>query len=105
MTPLEPGVQRYAHGGFMGAAGAMMKDARWRDIYRTLMPAHYEQSRQIADAVVEGFALPGIVRSPDELMVHMENNPVLAAYGSMRHQSEVVGRRDPRDAPDESIRR
>jgi hypothetical protein len=101
VTPLEPGVQRYAHGGFMGAAGEMMKDAKWREIYRTLMPGHYEQATRIADAVVEGFALPGIVRSPDELMVHMENNPVLAAYGSMRHQREVAGQPDPLQPPDE----
>ena len=100
VTPLDPGVQRYAHGGFMGAAGEMMKDARWREIYRTLMPEHYEKAREIGDAVVEGIALPGIVRSPDELMVHMENNPVLAAYGSMRHQRDVAGQQDPLAAPD-----
>jgi hypothetical protein len=101
VTPLAPGVQRYAHGGFMGAAAELMKDSKWRDIYRTLMPAHYEEARLIADAVVEGFTLPGIVRSPGELMLHLENNPVLAAYGSMKHQREVGGQPHPLEAPDE----
>ena len=87
VTKLDPGRQRYAHGGFMGAAAEMMKDARWNDIYRTLMPKHHAKATAI--------------KLPDELMLHMENNPVLAAYGSMLHQSEVAGQADPQAAPDD----
>jgi hypothetical protein len=82
---LDSGRQRYAHGGFMGAAGAMMQDATWSAIYRILMPDHYARAVALDD--------------PPQLMAHMENNPVLAAYGSLRHQQEVAGQ-EPGAAPD-----
>jgi len=33
--------QVYAHGAFMGAAGRMMQDDRWRSIFQTVMPDSY----------------------------------------------------------------
>ena len=68
--------QTYAHGGFMGAAGAFMQDPRWSAIFRTLMPAAYERAAKIAE--------------PEKLQLELENNPVLAAYGSVRHLQEVT---------------
>ena len=75
----------YAHGGFMGAAASMMNDAKWREIFRTLMPKDYDRALKI--------------KLPDALMAFMENNPVLSAYGSLRQQREIGGR-DERAAPD-----
>ena len=74
--------QTYAHGGFMGAAGAFMQDPRWSAIFRTLMPAAYERAAKIAE--------------PEKLQLELENNPVLAAYGSVRHLQEVAAARSGR---------
>ncbi len=75
------GRHTYAHGGFMGAAGAFMADPEWRAIFARLMPADYRQAERISD-----------VR---ELMQFLENNPVLNAYGSTRHQEQGGGQTAP----------
>ena len=61
----------------MGAGGAFMKDPEWSRIFATLMPAEHGRVSKIAD--------------PEQLMLALENNPVLAAYGSARHLKEVAG--------------
>lgn len=73
--------QTYAHGGFMGAAGAFMQDPKWTAIFRTLMPDAYARAAKIAE--------------PEKLQLELENNPVLAAYGSVRHLREVAAAGEP----------
>jgi hypothetical protein len=84
------GRHTYAHGGYMGAAGAFMADPEWRDIFARLMPADFRQADRLSE-----------VR---ELMQFLENNPVLNAYGTVRHMREsgggAAGEADPaRTAP------
>ncbi len=70
-TPVDPiKNQEYAHGVFMGAAGEMMKDPVWNGIFRTLMPGEHAKASAITDA--------------KQLIAFMENNPVIAAYGSAK---------------------
>jgi hypothetical protein len=68
--------QTYAHGGFMGAGPAFMKDAKWSAIFKELMPAEHARVAKIAE--------------PDKVVLALENNPVLAAYGSVRHLQQVT---------------
>jgi hypothetical protein len=72
--------QTYAHGGFMGAGGAFMHDPVWSGIFKALMPAEYEKVSKIAE--------------PEKQMLALENNPVLAAYGSARHMKEIATKAD-----------
>ncbi|MCP4250004.1 MAG: hypothetical protein GY778_23430, partial [bacterium] len=69
--------QTYAHGAFMGAAGAFMADPQWNAIFAQVMPDDYKKAKEMTDL--------------GQLMQHLENNPVLAAYGSARHMHEVKG--------------
>ena len=66
--------QYYGHGAFMGAAPALLADAHWRRILAFLMPdvftALEQRIQQGADA--------------SELIPMLENNPVVAAYGTVR---------------------
>lgn len=64
--------QFYGHGAFMGAAPAMLANPRWRRILAFLMPDAFEAVRPTLAS--------GDLAS---LIAMMENNPVLAAYGSM----------------------
>ncbi len=75
VTPLDN--QTYAHGAFMGAAGRFLQDPLWHQIYQRLMPEHCAR----ADAITD---LPS-------LELHLENNPVLAAYGEAAHMLEASG--------------
>jgi hypothetical protein len=59
--------QLYAHGAFMGAAGAMMRDATWNGILRRLQPAVHARAAAATEA--------------SQLQLILENNPVLMAYG------------------------
>lgn len=69
LTPVR--VQFYGHGAFMGAAPALLADARWRRILAFLMPDVFEQLRAALDAGA----------GPARLIPMLENNPVMAAYG------------------------
>jgi|GEM_PF-1687426 len=66
--------QTYAHGAFMGAAGAFMSNSHWMAIFETLMPTVYARISAITDNAA--------------LMTALENNPVIAAYGSAQVLSE-----------------
>lgn len=66
--------QFYGHGAFMGAAPALLADPTWRRILGFLMPDVFDDLRaQIAKE-----------DDPAKLMTMMENNPVLAAYGTLK---------------------
>lgn len=69
----------YAHGGFFGAAPFMLGDPFWVNVLCQLMPDVYvEVAKRI-------FA-------PTPKLIHWaENNPVVAAYGTM-HERECHGR-------------
>ncbi len=72
LAPVRP--QFYGHGAFMGAAPALVADRAWRRILAFLMPAVYEPVRA------------ALARSADTacIMPMLENNPVLAAFGTLR---------------------
>ena len=67
-------IQYYGHGAFMGAAPALLADPQWRRILAFLMPdvftALEQRIQQGADA--------------SQLIPMLENNPVVAAYGTKR---------------------
>lgn len=65
--------QTYMHGGAMGLAGSFMQDRTWSSILARLMPEVYTRATAADD--------------PKGLMMALENNPVLAAYGTARHQA------------------
>jgi hypothetical protein len=80
----DPTQQTYAHGAMMGAAGAFMKDPLWNQIFRALSPDEHDRIARI----------PAI----RDVMLALENNPVLAAYGECRtleSRGEAAGRADP----------
>jgi hypothetical protein len=77
-TPVS--TQYYGHGGFMGAAPALLADRRWRRILGYLMPDVLEQLRA---ALTNG-------SSSSDLMTMMVNNPVLAAFGTL-HATRLSG--------------
>ncbi|HEY0067677.1 MAG TPA: DUF4157 domain-containing protein [Flavisolibacter sp.] len=100
MQPAAPAVQRapdtipeannqfYGHGAFMGAAPQLMADPKWNRILRSLMPdVHADATAALADGP----------NSPT-LILMMENNPVMAAYGMYRtrqmDQNNENGRSD-----------
>lgn len=72
LTPIR--TQFYGHGAFMGAAPALVADAKWRRILAFLMPDVFEQVRLAIDQGADG----------QRIMPMMENNPVLAAFGVFR---------------------
>jgi hypothetical protein len=79
--------QSYAHGAFMGAAGAFMKDPLWNSIFAAVWPEEYAR-------------VSGITEIRD-LMLQLENNPVLSAYGecqSMEHAGQKKGEADTKKA-------
>jgi hypothetical protein len=65
--------QYYGHGAFMGATPALLADPRWRRILAFLMPDVYA-------ALEESLAAGADASS---LMPMLENNPVLAAFGTV----------------------
>lgn len=75
--------QSYAHGAFMGAAGAFMKDPLWNSIFAAVWKSEYDKVSKIED-----------IR---DLMLALENNPVLSAYGecqSTEHAGQKKGAAD-----------
>ena len=79
--------QSYAHGAFMGAAGAFMKDGMWNQIFGAVWKDEYERVLKIEDT--------------RECMLALENNPVLSAYGecqSMEHAGQKKGNADVKQA-------
>ncbi len=73
LTPIR--TQFYGHGAFMGAAPALLADARWRRILAFLMPDVFEDVRAAIDAGADG----------QKIMPMFENNPVIAAFGTYRN--------------------
>jgi hypothetical protein len=69
----------YSHGGFMGAAVAMLREKKWRELLHTLTPA---SSRRVALAHAGAILTGGDGASSSALMRDLENNPVLAAFGT-----------------------
>lgn len=67
--------QFYGHGAFMGAAPALLGDARWRRILAFLMPDVYEQ---VTTALGQGAEAPSLIPM-------FENNPVMCAFGVWRN--------------------
>lgn len=79
--------QAYAHGAFMGAAGAFMKDRQWNDIFQSVWKDEWDRISKIED--------------PRECMLALENNPVLSAYGecqSTEHAGQKKAEADPKKA-------
>jgi len=66
--------QYYGHGAFMGAAPALLADARWRRILAVLMPDVFAD---VGKALDEGDPMPKVIAM-------LENNPVMAAFGSLQ---------------------
>lgn len=82
--------QFYGHGAFMGAAPALLEDPKWRRILGFLMP-------DVFDALM---ASQSEMADVSVLMTMMENNPVLAAFGTVKaaeasgeqeHPNHLVG--------------
>ena len=79
--------QSYAHGAFMGAAGAFMNDSQWNQIFAAVWPEEHARVSKIEE-----------IR---DLMLALENNPVLSAYGecqSMQHAGQKKGEADVKKA-------
>lgn len=69
----------YAHGGFFGAAPFLLGDPIWVNILRELMPDVYVEIAQR-------------IFAPTPKLIHWaENNPVVAAFGTV-HEQGVRGR-------------
>lgn len=66
----DPKQQSYGHGAFMGAAGEFMKDTTWNQIFKAVWPSEFDRVAAIKE-----------IR---EVMLALENNPVLAAYGECK---------------------
>lgn len=66
--------QYYGHGAFMGAAPALLADAKWRRILAVLMPDVFADVRKALDG---GNPMPTVIAM-------LENNPVMAAFGSLQ---------------------
>ncbi len=83
----DPKTQAYAHGAFMGAAGAFMQDPQWNQIFQAVWKDEY-------DRVVK-------IEGTRDAMLALENNPVLSAYGevqAMGHAGQPKGQADPKKA-------
>lgn len=83
----DPKTQAYAHGAFMGAAGAFMKDPQWNQIFAAVWKEEFERVSKIDE-----------IR---DLMLALENNPVLSAYGecqAMGQAGQPKGQADPQKA-------
>lgn len=65
--------QYYGHGAFMGATPALLAHPRWRRILAFLMPDVFSAVQESLDAGVD----------VSRLMPMLENNPVLAAFGTL----------------------
>lgn len=81
----DPNAQTYAHGAFMGAAGAFMKDTLWNQIFRACWPTEFDRISKIEE-----------IR---DVMLALENNPVLAAYGecqSLANHGQKPHQADPK---------
>jgi hypothetical protein len=78
--------QFYGHGGFMGAAPALLADDRFRRILAFLMPDVFAAVRDALESDPD----------PTPVMPMMENNPVAAAFGVLE------GTRRPRPEGEES---
>ncbi len=65
--------QYYGHGAFMGATSSLLADAKWRRILGFLLPDVFDALRA---KVAAGAPLSALIPM-------MENNPVLAAYGTL----------------------
>ena len=63
--------QFYGHGAFMGAAPALLADAKWRKILAFLMPDVHEQ---VSVKVAKGARASALIPM-------FENNPVMCAFG------------------------
>ena len=83
----DPKAQSYAHGAFMGAAGAFMKDPVWNQIFAAVWKSEFDRVMAI-----EGTR---------DCMLALENNPVLSAYGECQateHAGQKKGQADPHKA-------
>ncbi|HVV85343.1 MAG TPA: hypothetical protein VHE35_19910 [Kofleriaceae bacterium] len=79
--------QSYAHGAFMGAAGAFMHDPLWNQIFAAVWKEEWERVSKIEDTRT--------------CMLALENNPVLSAYGecqATQHGGQKKGEADPQKA-------
>ncbi len=71
-TPVR--TQFYGHGAFMGAGPALLADRTWRRILGFLMPDVFEAVKACLAADPD----------PGRMIPMLENNPVLAAFGTLR---------------------
>ena len=76
--------QSYAHGAFMGAAGAFMKDPLWNQIFAAVWPEEHARVSAIEE-----------IR---DLMLALENNPVLSAYGECQSMEQAGQKKGAADA-------
>lgn len=82
LTPIR--TQFYGHGAFMGAAPALIADAKWRRILAFLMPDVFTHVRAELDRGAP----------PTCVIPMLENNPVLAAFGVYRAATGPRGETD-----------
>jgi hypothetical protein len=75
--------QLYAHGGYMGAAPALLRDPIWTGILRTLDPTLAEEMDRPPGPMIGQASGPS---SLEGTMTTLENHPVLAAFGACREQ-------------------
>lgn len=69
--------QPYSHGGFMAMTRSFWQDATWLARFSRLMP----ETRARVDALIGERTL---LQALPEMMALLENNPILAAYGTSR---------------------
>jgi len=84
----DPDKQTYAHGAFMGAAGAFMKDTLWNQIFKAVWADEFDRIAKI--------------KGIRDTMLALENNPVLAAYGecqALAAQGQKPHQADPTHGP------
>lgn len=74
---------RYLHGQAMGAALEMMFSDKWRTLLNNLMPSIGAQALQIFQQYQRATTQAKKGKASGDLMHVLQNNPVLAAYGSV----------------------
>jgi hypothetical protein len=86
---LAPGRQTYGHGAVMGASLEFAQHPTWATILQVLQPAAAKQVQSLLAAISADRSGSG--QAVGGLMLYLENNPTLAAYGALEHLQACTG--------------
>eukprot|EP00124_Ichthyophonus_hoferi_P002610 Ihof_evm7s185 gene=Ihof_evmTU7s185 len=80
----------YGHGGYMGCGPELFRDRAWAKIFLTLMPSAYDAIMTVihkTPSCWDSFIFPCLGKSGSvsgRVMSLIENNPIIAAYATIR---------------------